>query len=89
MTESMAELDPKREHLLQILRSYGSAAVAFSAGIDSTVVAKAAHIALGERAVAVTADSQSVPRAEIVLATELARKIGIDDTSGMGLRDHT
>ncbi len=51
--------------------------VAFSGGIDSTVVAKAAHLALGERATAVTADSASVPRAEIEDARRLAKEIGI------------
>ncbi len=51
--------------------------MAFSGGIDSTVVAQAARLALGENAVAVTADSPSVPRAEIAEARELARRIGI------------
>ena len=36
------------------MHSLGSCAVAFSAGVDSTVVAKAAALALGDRAVAVT-----------------------------------
>jgi uncharacterized protein len=67
----------QREHLLAILRDCGSIAVAFSGGIDSTVVARAAHAALGERAVAVTADSASVPRAEIDEARRLADLIGI------------
>ena len=49
----------------------------FSGGIDSTVVAQAAHLALGEAASAVTADSPSVPRSEIAEARELARQIGI------------
>jgi uncharacterized protein len=48
-----------------------------SGGIDSTVVAQAAQLALGERAVAVTADSPSVPRTELAEAQELARHIGI------------
>lgn len=52
--------------------------VAFSGGIDSTVVAKAAHLALGDEAIAVTADSPSVPRAEIELARDLAARIGIE-----------
>jgi pyridinium-3,5-biscarboxylic acid mononucleotide sulfurtransferase len=71
------ELGRKRDQLLEVLRGLGGAAVAFSGGIDSTVVAKAAQLALGDRAVAVTADSPSVPRAEIDEARRLARLIGI------------
>jgi uncharacterized protein len=71
------ELLARRDRLLEVLRSLGSAAVAFSGGIDSTVVAKAASLALGDRAVAVTADSASVPRAEIAEARRLAEQIGI------------
>ena len=71
------DLLARRDRLLEILRGLGRVAVAFSGGIDSTVVAQAAYLALGERAVAVTADSASVPRAEIEEARRLARRIGI------------
>jgi uncharacterized protein len=71
------ELESKAERLLTILRGLERVAVAFSGGIDSTVVAKAAFLAVGDRAIAVTADSPSVPRAEIAEAVELARVIGI------------
>jgi pyridinium-3,5-biscarboxylic acid mononucleotide sulfurtransferase len=70
-------LSAKRDRLLSILRSYPSAAVAFSGGIDSTVVARAAFEALGEKAVAVTADSPSVPRSELEEAKCIAAAIGI------------
>ncbi len=70
--------DPaKRDYLLAVLRDLGGAAVAFSGGIDSTVVAKAAFLALGNRAVAVTADSASVARTELDDARRLAALIGI------------
>jgi pyridinium-3,5-biscarboxylic acid mononucleotide sulfurtransferase len=76
-SELTPELDDKCERLLDVLRGLQRVAVAFSGGIDSTVVAKAAQLALGDRAVAVTADSPSVPRAEIDEARRLARLIGI------------
>jgi uncharacterized protein len=72
-----AALREKRDRLLAVLRDLGSAAVAFSGGIDSTVVAKAAQLALGERAVAVTAESASVARRELDDARRLAGLIGI------------
>ena len=65
------------ERLLAILRGLGRTVVAFSGGIDSTVVAQAAFLALGDNAVAVTSDSPSVPRAEIEDARRLAAHIGI------------
>jgi pyridinium-3,5-biscarboxylic acid mononucleotide sulfurtransferase len=71
------ELQVKRDRLLAALRALGRVAVAYSGGIDSTVVAKAAQLALGDAAVAVTADSPSVPRAEIAEARQLAERIGI------------
>ncbi|MBX9681109.1 MAG: ATP-dependent sacrificial sulfur transferase LarE [Gemmataceae bacterium] len=70
-------LEAKRDRLLTVLRDMKRAAIAFSGGIDSTVVAQAAFLALGEHAVAVTADSPSVPRAEVADAQDLAKRIGI------------
>ncbi len=72
-----SELVAKRDRLLSVLRGLDSAVVAFSGGIDSTVVAQAAQLALADRAVAVTADSPSVARAEIADARRLAQRIGI------------
>jgi uncharacterized protein len=77
ISDLSAEQAGKRERLLEILRGLESVAVAFSGGIDSTVVAKAAYLALGDRAVAVTANSPSVPRTELDDARRLAQQIGI------------
>jgi pyridinium-3,5-biscarboxylic acid mononucleotide sulfurtransferase len=67
----------KRDRLLDTLRSYGRVAVAFSGGIDSTVVAQAAQLALGDAAIAVTAVSDSLAQGELEEAEALARQIGI------------
>jgi pyridinium-3,5-biscarboxylic acid mononucleotide sulfurtransferase len=67
----------KRERLLALLAGYESCAVAFSGGVDSAVVAKAAQIALGENAVAVTGTSAALAAGELDAAKELAALIGI------------
>lgn len=81
MFESMTDLSPslirKRDLLLDLLAGYGRVAVAFSAGVDSTVVAKAARLACGSDAVAVTADSFSLAAGEKEEAERLAELIGI------------
>lgn len=77
LSDLSAEQSDKRERLLAILLGMESVAVAFSGGIDSTVVAKAACLALGDRAIAVTADSPSVARTELEDARRLAQQIGI------------
>ncbi len=73
----MSHLHSKRDSLLRLIESYESCAVAFSAGVDSTVVAKAAHLALRENSVAVTGDSESLASGEVEEARELAKLIGI------------
>lgn len=65
------------DRLVRTLAGVPGAVVAFSGGVDSTVVAMAAHLALGAGAVAVTADSPSVARADLADARRLAAHIGI------------
>lgn len=77
-----AEVDDRLVHeaaarLVETVRGYGAVAVAFSGGVDSTVVAKAALLALGDRAIAITGTSESLAQGELDQARELARQIGI------------
>lgn len=72
-----AELCAKRDRLLETLRGYGRVAVAYSGGVDSTVVAQAAFLALGDATIAVTAVSDSLAAGELEEAEALARQIGI------------
>jgi pyridinium-3,5-biscarboxylic acid mononucleotide sulfurtransferase len=71
------ELRAKQVRLLELLHSYGSCAVGFSGGLDSSVLAKAAVLALGEKAVAVTVTGAGIASGELDAAREVARLIGI------------
>ncbi len=70
-------LQTKRDCLLAVLAACGRVGVAFSGGVDSAVIAKAARIACGDRAIAFTAVSASLASGEREEAEELARAIGI------------
>jgi uncharacterized protein len=63
--------------LRTIISDLGSAMIAFSGGIDSTVVLKVAHDTLGDRAIAVTAVSPTFPGIELDLARRLCGTIGV------------
>jgi uncharacterized protein len=76
-TGTEPSLIEQRDRLIETLRGYGRLAVAYSGGIDSTVVAQAAHEALGDAAIAVTAVSDSLATGELEEAQALARRIGI------------
>jgi pyridinium-3,5-biscarboxylic acid mononucleotide sulfurtransferase len=74
--EKMPTLDEKYTRLQAGLRDLDSVLVAFSGGVDSTLLLKVAYDTLGTRAVAATADSETYPREELEQARELAALIG-------------
>lgn len=81
MTDTNLQIPPetekKMEFLKQALKNLGSAAIAFSSGVDSTFLLKMAHEVLGDRVFAVTAKSDSFPQRELEEAEAFCKKEGI------------
>lgn len=70
-------LAEKYQDLQDDIRSLGRVAVAFSGGVDSTLLLKVAHDQLGDRAIAVTAKSKSFPERELRESDDFCREEGI------------
>lgn len=67
----------KLENLRELIRSFGSCVVAYSGGVDSVFLARVARDVLGDKSLAVIADSASLPRRELAEALEIAERFQI------------
>jgi len=76
MDTNLKIAEEKEQTLLEELESYGSIAIAYSGGVDSTYLADCAHEVLGQNAMMVIADSPSIPREELQDAIDMATERG-------------
>ncbi len=74
---NIMNINDKYNNLINYLKDLKSVAVAFSGGVDSTLLLKVAKEALGDNAISITIVSPYIPKWEIREARELVDKIGI------------
>ena len=77
MSTTAVGLEDRYRGLVEDMRQRGRILVAFSGGVDSGLVARLAHDALGPDSLAILADAESLPRHELDEALAEAREIGI------------
>jgi pyridinium-3,5-biscarboxylic acid mononucleotide sulfurtransferase len=70
-------LEEKERKLEELLKALAPVVVAFSGGVDSSYLAFKAHQVLGAQALAITAESPSVPSQQRRMASEIVSRIGI------------
>ncbi|OGW40528.1 MAG: TIGR00268 family protein [Nitrospirae bacterium GWD2_57_9] len=70
-------MDQKWDRLRELLHQMQCAVIAYSGGVDSSLLLKAAADVLGPNIVAVTADSETYPPAELDEAQQFARSLGV------------
>jgi uncharacterized protein len=78
IASTQRDVSEKLEHLRSELRTLDSVLVCYSGGIDSAFVLAVAHAELGDKAVALTAVSPSLPESERIDAARIAKAIGAE-----------
>lgn len=71
-----SDLHAKQYHLREILRRNAPLLIAYSGGVDSTLLLAVAHDTLGDQCTGIIADSPSLPRASLAAALQVAQKMG-------------